>query len=50
MYYLVEFNEYHTIIHSVEFNPNEMELLKIGNYEFCQKEKNKMKYNNTLKQ
>lgn len=49
MYYLVEYKEYHTVIHSVEFNPNEMKLLFIGSYEFCQKEKNKMLYNGTLK-
>ena len=50
MYKIVEYNGENVLIHSNEFNPNEMELLKIGSYEFCQKEKNKMKYNNTLKQ
>ena len=40
MYKIVEYNGENVLIHSNEFNPNEMKILFIGNYEQCKQFKN----------
>lgn len=42
MYKIVEYKGYKTIIHSNEFNPNEMTMLYISDYNDCVKQLNKL--------